>query len=330
MVTGGDREGLLAQLAGLPDFLALRLGALSPDRARLAGRADTFSPVEQCWHLADLEREGYAVRIERLLREDDPVLPDFDGARVAKERQYAGRHLVEGLRAFAEARRANVAVLRSLEAGQWSRRGSQEGVGEISLDDVARMMAEHDAGHRVEIEAWLRDREMLSEVVAVLSRSPAALGALLDGLPEALLTCREGEDTFSPMDVLGHLIHGEETDWVPRIRLILTSGEARPFAPFDRLGFREKIRGRSVGELLDEFRSRRSSNLAFLEGLAPSPAQLARRGRHPELGAVTLGELLATWAAHDLDHIGQVVRVVSRRYSEAVGPWKPYLDILNR
>jgi hypothetical protein len=171
---------------------------------------------------------------------------------------------------------------------------------------------------------------MLSEVVAVLSRSPATLGALLDGLPEALLNCREGEGTFSAMDVLGHLIHGEKTDWVPRIRLILSSGEGQPFAPFDRFGFRETIRGRPVRELLDEFRSLRRSNLAFLEGLALSPAQLALRGRHPELGAVTLGELLATWAVHDLDHIGQVVRVVSRRYAEAVGPWKAYLGILNR
>jgi hypothetical protein len=157
MVTDTDREGLLAQLAGMPDFLARHLGPLSPDRAKLAGRDGTFSPVEQCWHLADLEREGYAVRIERLVREDGPVLRDFDGARVAKERQYARRDLAEGLRAFAEARRANVAALRSLAADQWSRRGSQEGVGEISLDDLARMMAEHDAGHKGEIEAWLRD-----------------------------------------------------------------------------------------------------------------------------------------------------------------------------
>ncbi len=171
---------------------------------------------------------------------------------------------------------------------------------------------------------------MLTEVVAVLSRSPAILGALLDGLPEAVLTCREGEDTFSPLDVLGHLIHGEKTDWVPRVKLILTSGEAQPFVPFDRLGFREVIRGRSANALLAEFHSLRSANLAFLSGLSLTPAQLSLRGLHPELGPVTLGQLLATWAVHDLDHIGQVVRVVSRRYAQAVGPWKAYLGILNR
>ena len=169
---------------------------------------------------------------------------------------------------------------------------------------------------------------VLSEVRAVLARTPAALSALMDGLPEPWIEASEGEGTFSPRDVLGHLIHGEKTDWVPRIRVLLESGEAKPFAPFDRFGFRDAIRGVETRALLAEFGALRKENLAFLDGLSLSPAQLPLKGRHPELGSVTLGELLATWAIHDLNHMSQVLRVMSSRYSEAVGPWKDYLGIL--
>ena len=170
---------------------------------------------------------------------------------------------------------------------------------------------------------------MLDEVVAILSRSPAALGAMLDGLPEALLTRRADENAFSALDVLGHLIHGEKTDWVPRIQLILSKGATQPFVPFDRYGFRDAIRGRSAKSLLGEFESLRRSNLSFLQGLSLTSAQLSLRGQHPELGPVTLGQLVATWAVHDLNHVGQVARVISGRYAEAVGPWKAYLSILS-
>ncbi len=170
----------------------------------------------------------------------------------------------------------------------------------------------------------------LTEVVEILSRTPGALSALLDDLPEPLLATREGENTFSPRDVLGHLIHGERTDWVPRIKLILSVGEAQPFVPFDRVGFRDAIRGRSVRELLTEFESVRTSNLQYLRGLSLTPTEMSLRGRHPELGPVTLGQLLATWAVHDLNHVDQVLRVLSHRYARAVGPWKAYLGILNR
>ena len=170
----------------------------------------------------------------------------------------------------------------------------------------------------------------LSEITAILSSTPATLGALLKDMPDPVLEANEGENTFSPRDVLGHLIHGEKTDWVPRIKLILEAGEAQPFVPFDRFGFREAIRGVSTAALLEELASLRSSNLAFVQGLRLSADRLSLRGRHPELGAVTLGQLLATWAVHDLDHIAQVVRVVSKRYVEAVGPWKAYLGVLNR
>lgn len=169
----------------------------------------------------------------------------------------------------------------------------------------------------------------VSEVTAVLSRTPGTLAALLSELPSAWLETNEGEGTFSPRDVVGHLIHGEKTDWVPRIRLILESGETQPFVPFDRFGFRDAIRGVPIEALLEEFEALRSSSLAALAALSLTPDQLERRGTHPELGPVTLGQLLATWAVHDLNHIGQIVRVMSARCEIAVGPWKAYLGILS-
>lgn len=170
---------------------------------------------------------------------------------------------------------------------------------------------------------------LLPEAIAVLTRTPAALRALLDGLPRPWLEADEGEGTFSPRDVLGHLIHGEKTDWVPRIRLIMEKGDREPFVPFDRFAFREAIRGVDTHELLRELESLRSINLDTLKGLGLSVDDLGRRGRHPALGEVTLGQLVATWAVHDLNHVGQIVRVMSRRYEAAVGPWKAYLGILN-
>jgi uncharacterized damage-inducible protein DinB len=169
----------------------------------------------------------------------------------------------------------------------------------------------------------------VAEIIAILERTPAVLRALLEDLPEVSLEAREGEGTFSPRDIVGHLIHGERTDWVPRMRIILESGETRPFVPFDRVGFQEAIRGRSIRALLTEFQSLRQSNLEVLRGLALTPEHMALRGRHPELGTVTLGQLLATWAVHDLNHVGQALRVMSRRYTVEVGPWKAYLGILN-
>ena len=170
---------------------------------------------------------------------------------------------------------------------------------------------------------------VVSEAISVLDRSPSVLRALLQELPAPWLERHEGEDTFGPREVLGHLIHGEKTDWVPRIKLILAYGDTRPFVPFDRRGFREAGRV-SVVELLDEFETLRKANLAFLASLSLSSLQLALRGLHPELGAVTLGELLATWVVHDLNHIAQILRVMSTRYQAVVGPWKRYLGILNR
>jgi hypothetical protein len=171
----------------------------------------------------------------------------------------------------------------------------------------------------------------LPEVHAILERTPATLRALMAGLPAVWTDeATEGPDTFSPRDVLGHLIHGEKTDWVPRIKLILEAGESRPFVVFDRFGFRQYSGSLSIPELLDQFSSLRAGNLAYLDSVSLTPSDLARKGAHPELGAVTLAQMLATWAIHDLNHMGQIVRVMSKRYSTAVGPWKAYLGILNR
>ena len=154
-----EQNALLAELEAMPDHLATAFAALSSEEAAVAGPDGALAPVEQCWHLADLEREGYGLRIERLLRETEPFLPDFDGARIARERAYRSLSLADGLAAFRQARRDNLARLRTLSAEQWQRDGSQEGVGPIALCDVPAMMAEHDAGHRGEIEAWQHARD---------------------------------------------------------------------------------------------------------------------------------------------------------------------------
>jgi DinB superfamily len=154
MMTRADRETLWRELGAMPGFLAERFAALSGPEATRPGPDGAFSPVEQCWHLADLEREGFGARIRRLLEEAEPYLADFDGARLARERDYRARSLAEGIARFREARVANLALLRSLDAAQWSRAGTQEGVGRVALCDIPHMMAEHDGAHRAEIDAW--------------------------------------------------------------------------------------------------------------------------------------------------------------------------------
>jgi len=150
----GDRDALWTSLEAMPAFLAERFLPLSAEEATVPGPGGAFSPVEQCWHLADLEREGFGARIQRLLTDADPQLPDFDGARMARERDYKSRSLAEGVESFERARAANLARLRSLDSTQWSRAGSQEGVGRVALCDIPQMMAEHDDAHRAEIDAW--------------------------------------------------------------------------------------------------------------------------------------------------------------------------------
>jgi hypothetical protein len=164
----------------------------------------------------------------------------------------------------------------------------------------------------------------------ILRRTPATLNSLLRHLPEEWVLSNEGPESWSPFDVVGHLIHGEEADWIPRARIILEYGESRPFEPFDRFAMFEKSRGKSLGELLDRFEQLRGESLKELEGMNLTPETLARRGAHPELGAVTLGQLLSTWVVHDLGHVGQVVRVMAKQYGEAVGAWQAYLPVLRK
>lgn len=166
------------------------------------------------------------------------------------------------------------------------------------------------------------------QAIDILHRTPATLNALLRGAPTEWTMQNEGPETWSPYDVLGHLIHGEETDWIPRARIILEYGEAKAFEPFDRFAQFEKSKGKSTAELLDQFESLRTRNLAALDRMNITADQGVRRGTHPELGSVTLSQLLATWVVHDLSHIAQAARVMSRQYSEAVGPWRQYLPIL--
>lgn len=168
----------------------------------------------------------------------------------------------------------------------------------------------------------------LAQTISLLTRTPAAFNALLRDLPESLTSSNEGENTWSPYDVIGHLIHAERTDWMPRIRIILQHGDTRPFEPFDRLAQFRENQGKSLPQLLDEFSGLRSENLAELRAMNLKPEDLKRRGKHPSLGAVTLSELLATWVAHDLTHLHQISRIMAHQYREAVGPFSAYLGVL--
>ena len=169
----------------------------------------------------------------------------------------------------------------------------------------------------------------MDEAIAILTRTPATLDALLRGMPDGWIVAHEGGETWSPFDVLGHLIHGERTDWIPRARIIVQHGETRPFDKFDRFAQFAVSQGRTFASLLDEFATLRQENLAELAAMKLTEADLDRRGCHPELGVVTLRQLLATWVAHDLDHILQISRVLARQYSDEVGPWRAYLRIIS-
>jgi hypothetical protein len=168
----------------------------------------------------------------------------------------------------------------------------------------------------------------LDETVAVLTRTPATLDALLRGQPESWVRSNEGKDTWSAFDIVGHLIVGERTDWMSRARIILESGEARPFDPFDRFAQSRESQNKSLEQLLDDFARLRRENLAALKMLNLQSEDLSQRGRHPALGVVTLQQLLATWAVHDLTHVHQLSRVMAHQYRDAVGPWSAYLGVL--
>ena len=169
---------------------------------------------------------------------------------------------------------------------------------------------------------------VMEEAVAILGRTPATLDALLRDLPDGWIAAHEGGETWSPFDVIGHLIHGERTDWMGRARIILEHGETRAFDKFDRLAQFAESKGRTLANLLDEFATLRADNLRQLAALNLTGADLDRRGCHPELGGVTLRQLLATWVAHDLDHVMQISRVLARQYSDEVGPWRATLRVI--
>lgn len=171
-------------------------------------------------------------------------------------------------------------------------------------------------------------KQSLEHTIPILTRTPATLNALLRGLPEEWILANEGEKTWSAFDIVGHLTHGERTDWIPRAKTVLQFGETRAFDPFDRQGHVRESKGKSMEQLLDEFARLRSDSLDELRRLNLRQEDLARRGRHPALGVVTLSELLAAWVTHDLTHLHQISRLMAHQYREAVGVWSAYLGVL--
>lgn len=169
----------------------------------------------------------------------------------------------------------------------------------------------------------------VEECIAVLTRTPGTLDALLRGLPDQWTTATEGPGTWSPFDVVGHLIHGEQTDWMARLTIILEHGPERPFDPFDREAQFRDSHGKTLPVLLDEFRELRQANVARLRSLDLQASQFDLEGTHPVLGRVTLRELLATWTAHDLAHMVQINRVMAKRYKQCVGPFAQFLSVMH-
>ncbi|HEU4886179.1 MAG TPA: DinB family protein [Longimicrobium sp.] len=170
----------------------------------------------------------------------------------------------------------------------------------------------------------------LTHALEVLERTPATFRALLGGVSQAWTEPNEGPETFSAFDNLGHLIHGERSDWLTRARIILAQGDNRRFEPYDRFAQKRESQGKTLADLLDEFENLRAQNLAILRGWHLSEAQLALQGEHPSLGTVTLRQLLSAWTVHDLGHIAQTTRVMAKQYRDAVGPWREYLPVLDR
>lgn len=169
----------------------------------------------------------------------------------------------------------------------------------------------------------------LQHTIALLSRTPATLTALLGGLPEFWTLQNEGEGTWNPLEVVAHLAYCERADWMTRARIVLAFGETRPFDPFDREGQLRAGAARSLGDVLEEFAHLRAANLGELESMHLGKDALLLRGRHPVFGPVTLSELLAAWVVHDLTHLHQIARILASRYKDAVGPWERYLGVLH-
>ena len=169
----------------------------------------------------------------------------------------------------------------------------------------------------------------LAQAIQVLERTPDVLRRMLAGLDEDWIHANEGPETWSAFDVVGHLIHGDRTDWVERARRILEHGTELPFEYFDRFAQERASRGKTLGQLLDEFAEVRRESLASLAAFDLSAEDFEREGVHPSLGKVTLSELLATWVTHDLGHIAQISRVMAKRYADEIGPWMEYIPIVS-
>jgi hypothetical protein len=169
----------------------------------------------------------------------------------------------------------------------------------------------------------------INSSIEILERTPATLRSLLHGLSDEWITATEGGDTWSPFDVVGHLLHGEKTDWIERMDIILSDNVDKTFKPFDRFAQFTDSKGKSLSQLLDEFESLRSQNIQYLKSKSLTPADLMRTGTHPVLGTVILANLLSTWVAHDLNHIAQIARIMANRYKTDVGPWREFLRIIN-
>ncbi len=170
----------------------------------------------------------------------------------------------------------------------------------------------------------------LSKAIALLERTPAVMDTWLRDLPDDWTTATEGGDTWSPYDVIGHLIHGEHTDWMARMNIILSDGGNKTFEPYDRFAQFTESKGKTLAQLLDEFKTLRANNISFLKSKAFFAADFNKKGIHPKFGEVTLSQLLAAWVVHDMDHIYQVSRVMAKQYTGAVGPWKEYMRIINQ
>lgn len=170
----------------------------------------------------------------------------------------------------------------------------------------------------------------IDKALEILERTPEVLRVYLENLSSAWTTCNEGEETWSAFDVVGHLIHGEKTDWTERLQLIMSNGEIKIFTPFDRFAQFEESKGKTLSELLDEFKKLRAQNITLLKSFNIQESDFERRAIHPELGEVTLRNLLATWVTHDLGHIAQIARVMAKQYKDEVGPWTQYISILNK
>lgn len=168
----------------------------------------------------------------------------------------------------------------------------------------------------------------LEQALEVLAGTPQVLRAMLQNKSAEWVCSNYGPNTFSPFDVVGHLIHGEKTDWIPRARMILEHGETRAFEPFDRYAMFEAGKGKTIDTLLDEFERLRLENIRQLKGMNLRADQMALRGKHPALGGVTFQQLLATWVVHDLNHVAQIAKAMSFQYENEVGPWREYLSIL--